>query len=214
MDYTTLKNRMVGEQLISRGIRDQAVLDAFYKVDRHKFVSDDLKKSSYQDYPLSISQGQTISQPYIVALMTEALELTKTDKVLEIGTGSGYQTAILAELAGQVYSIERLEGLANNAQAMLAELGYTNTHIKIGDGTLGWPQASFFDKILVTAASLRVPIPLGEQLKEQGKMVLPLGEQFAQALTLVHKNNGQLFTEKICDCVFVPLVGKYGLRRD
>lgn len=210
MDYAVLRERMVEEQLMPRGIKDQRVLDAFRKVERHKFIPESLKGSSYADFPVPIGEGQTISQPYIVALMTECLSLTGQEKILEIGTGSGYQAAILAELTKEVYSIERFEGLAKKAQDILNKLGYTNINIKVGDGTLGWPEAAPFDRIIITAASPRIPLPLIEQLKEDGKLILPLGESFGQVLTLAEKKKGKLESIEICGCVFVPLVGKYG----
>jgi protein-L-isoaspartate(D-aspartate) O-methyltransferase len=201
---------MVEEQIIPRGIKDERLLGVFRKVERHKFVSQELITNAYADFPVPIGEGQTISQPYMAALMTEQLALTGQERVLEIGTGSGYQTAILAELAKEVYSIERLPGLAQKAEGILNELGYTNIRIKVGDGTLGWKEAAPFDRIIVTAASPRIPLPLTEQLKDPGRLVLPLGETFSQALTVVEKKNGQVESVKICGCVFVPLVGKYG----
>ncbi len=210
MDYALLKNRMVQEQLIPRGIKNQKVLDAFYKVERHKFVPPELLGSAYGDYPLAIGDGQTISQPYIVAVMTEYLDLTGKERVLEIGTGSGYQTAILAQLCRQVYSIERIANLAQKAKDLLGDLGYSNIEITIGDGTLGWPQAAPFDRIIITAATNRIPGPLIEQLKEGGKLIAPLGETFSQTLTLAEKQKDKVNLREICDCVFVPLVGKYG----
>ncbi len=187
MDYTILKKRMVEEQLIPRGINDPRVLDAFQKVERHKFIPKDLASNAYADFPVPIGNGQTISQPYIVALMTECLNLTGEEKVLEIGTGSGYQTAILAELSKEVYSVERFENLAKNAQDLLNELGYANIKVKVGDGTLGWPEAAPFDRIIITAASARIPLPLTQQLKANGKLIMPLGESFSQVLTLFEK---------------------------
>lgn len=210
MDYAVLRKRMVEEQLIPRGIKNQRVLDAFYKVERHKFVPEELRISAYADFPIPIGEAQTISQPYIVALMSECLDLTGQEKVLEIGTGSGYQAAILAELAKEVYSIERFEVLSKRAQTVLNELSYANIKIKVGDGTLGWLEAGPFDRIIVTAASPRIPLPLTEQLKESGKLILPLGESFSQVLTLVEKKNDKLESIEICGCVFVPLVGKHG----
>lgn len=201
---------MVQEQLIPRGISNPKALDAFYKVERHKFVPKDLISSAYADFPLAIGENQTISQPYIVALMTECLDLTGKERILEIGTGSGYQTAILAGLAQQVYSIERIDNLAQKAKDLLESLGYSNIEIMRGDGTLGWPEAAPFDRIIITAATSHIPEPLIEQLKERGKLIIPLGGSFSQALTLAEKENNQLKLRKICDCVFVPLVGKYG----
>lgn len=207
---------MVQEQLIPRGIKDPRALHAFSKIERHKFIPENLRNAAYADFPLPIGEGQTISQPYIVALMTESLNLTGNDKVLEIGTGSGYQTAILAELAGEVYSIERFELLAERAQTILRELGYKNIKIKVGDGTLGWQEASPFDRIIITASSPKIPLPLIDQLADNGKLILPLGESFSQVLTLVEKKEGKLKSIDVCGCVFVPLIGKYGWsnRRD
>ncbi len=210
MDYEILRKRMVQEQLIPRGIKNPTVLNVFSKIERHKFIPESLRSSAYADFPLSIGEGQTISQPYIVALMTECLDLTGKEKVLEIGTGSGYQTAILAELAGEVYSIERFEVLTERAQTLLSELGYKNIKIKVGDGTLGWEEAAPFDRIIITAASPKIPLPLIEQLADSGKLILPLGESLAQVLTLVEKKEGKLKSMDICGCVFVPLVGKHG----
>ena len=203
---------MVEEQLIPRGIKNERVLEAFIKIERHRFVPEELSASAYADYPLPIGEGQTISQPYIVALMTEALLLTGNEKVLEIGTGSGYQAAILSELVKEVYSIERFDSLAKKTEATLKELGYLNIKIKIGDGTFGWPEEAPFDRIIITAASPRIPLPLAEQLNEGGKIILPLGDGFSQLLTLGNKINGKIETTEICNCVFVPLVGKYACK--
>jgi protein-L-isoaspartate(D-aspartate) O-methyltransferase len=210
MDYAILKRRMVEEQLIPRGIKEKRILDAFYKVERHKFIPEELRGSAYADFPVPIGEGQTISQPYIVALMTEYLALTGEEKVLEIGTGSGYQAAILAELAQEVYTIERFSNLAEKARSVFKELGYVNVKVKVQDGTLGWQEEAPFDRIIITAASPRIPLPLSEQLKENGRLVLPLGDGFAQVLTLVEKKKEKLELSQICGCVFVPLVGKYG----
>jgi protein-L-isoaspartate(D-aspartate) O-methyltransferase len=200
---------MVEEQLIPRGIKDPRVLAAFYKVDRHKFIPQATLTSAYGDFPLAIGEGQTISQPYIVALMSECLSLTGREKVLEIGTGSGYQAAILAELAGEVYSIERLSGLAEKSQVLLGDLGYANIKLKVGDGTLGWPEFAPFERIIITAAAPRVPLPLTEQLSDNGKLIMPQGNSFSQTLTLFEKREGKLKSREICACVFVPLVGKF-----
>ncbi|MDP3732661.1 MAG: protein-L-isoaspartate(D-aspartate) O-methyltransferase [Candidatus Omnitrophota bacterium] len=210
MDYEILRKRMVDEQLIPRGIKDPKVLNAFYRIERHKFIPEDSRSSAYADFPLPIGEGQTISQPYIVALMTESLNLTGKERLLEVGTGSGYQTAILAELAGEVYSIERFEFLGKMAQTILSGLGYKNIKIKVGDGTLGWEEGAPFDRIIITAASPKVPLPLIEQLADNGKLILPLGESFSQVLTLVEKKDGKLKSVDICGCVFVPLIGKHG----
>ena len=209
MDFETLRKRMVQEQLIPRGIKDPRVLEAFYKVERDKFVPEISRSCAYADYPLPIGEGQTISQPYIVALMTECLGLSGKEKVLEIGTGSGYQTAILAELAKEVYSIERFQVLAKKADDTIKSLGYANIRINVGDGTLGWPEEAPFDRIIVTAASPVVPGPLLEQLKAQGRLILPLGENFSQVLTLIEKKETDFEYTDICACVFVPLVGRY-----
>ncbi len=211
MDFTALRKRMVDEQIIPRGIKDMRVLEAFYKVERHKFVPAAYLSSSYGDFPLSIGEGQTISQPYMVALMTELLELTGKEIVLEVGTGSGYQTAILGELAKEVYSIERIELIKNNANGLLNQLGYKNIKIITADGTLGWPDEQIkFDRIIVTAASPEIPKPLIGQLKNGAKLVLPLGDSLGQMLAVVDKDKeGNVKKQNICGCVFVPLVGKY-----
>ncbi len=213
-DYAALRKRMLEEQLIARGIKNERLLAAFLKVERHKFVSSDLRPSAYSDFPLPIGEGQTISQPYIVALMTECLDLSGSEKILEIGTGSGYQTAILAELAKEVYTIERFKHLALQAEDLFKELGYNNIKLRVGDGTLGWAEGAPFERIIITAASPRVPLPLAEQLKDGGKMVLPLGESFSQVLTVVEKKNQKIEYKEICGCVFVPLVGKYGWNKN
>ena len=212
MDYTTARLRMVEEQLLRRDIKDERVLEVFKKIERHKFIPKDLITNAYADFPVPIGENQTISQPYIVALITEQLSLTGEEKILEIGTGSGYQTAILAELAKEVYSIERLEYLNKRAEIVLKELGYKNIKMKVDDGTLGWPEFAPFDRIIITAASPRIPLPLIEQLKENGKLILPLGESLGQVLTLVEKKKDKLESIRICGCVFVTLIGKYGYR--
>lgn len=210
MDFDTLRNRMVDEQLIPRGIKDIRVLNAFRKVPRHRFLPKELINSAYADHPLPIGEGQTISQPYIVALMTEHLKILGEERILEIGTGSGYQVAILAELAKEVYSVERIANLAQNAIKILDELKITNVKIKVGDGTMGWEEFSPFEGIIVTAGAPDIPLPLIEQLKENGKMVVPIGGTFSQVLTLVEKIKAKIKTTDICGCVFVPLLGKYG----
>jgi protein-L-isoaspartate(D-aspartate) O-methyltransferase len=210
MDYSSLRKRMVEEQLIARGINDKRVIDAFRKVERHRFVNDEKKTSAYADFPVPIGEGQTISQPYIVAVMTQSLDLSGAEKVLEIGTGSGYQTAILAELAKDIFTIERLEKLSLHAASTLTETGYKNIHFSVGDGTLGWKEEAPFDRIIITAASPQVPLPLTEQLDNTGKLVLPLGHQGSQILTLVKKIENKFESTYICSCVFVPLIGKFG----
>ncbi len=210
MDFKILRERMVAEQLIPRGISDPRVLEVFGKVERHRFVSEISRSSAYADHPLAIGEAQTISQPYMVALMTECLRLSGKERVLEIGTGCGYQAAILAELCAQVYSVERFESLSVKAQSALCALGYNNVHTRVADGTLGWPEESPFDAIIVTAACPLVPPPLLEQLKDGGRLVLPLGERYSQVLTVIENKNKQFVHTDICGCVFVPLVGKYG----
>jgi len=208
--FFELRNRMVEEQLIPRGIRDPRVLDAMRKVPRHLFVDESLRDRAYGDYALPIGEGQTISQPYMVAAMTEALELKGDEKVLEIGTGSGYQTAILAELARHVYSIERIPSLAMKAEKLLRKLGYTNISIKVANGTLGWEEEKPFDGIIVTAGSPDVPPTLVEQLKEDGRLVIPVGSKFSQILKKVIKTKEGTVTIDLFPCVFVPLIGEYG----
>ncbi|MFA6350195.1 MAG: protein-L-isoaspartate(D-aspartate) O-methyltransferase [Candidatus Omnitrophota bacterium] len=212
MDFAVLRKRMVDEQITERGIKDKRVLGAFYKVEREKFVPANYLNSSYGDFPLPIGNNQTISQPYIAALMTELLGLTGKETVLEVGTGSGYQTAILAELAKEVYSIERIEEIKNSAEDILKQLGYNNINIIAADGTLGWPEERIkFDRIIVTAASPDVPEPLLKQLNNNGRMVLPIGDILGQMLTVVEKDKeGKISRQNISGCVFVPLVGKYG----
>jgi protein-L-isoaspartate(D-aspartate) O-methyltransferase len=209
MYYEALRKKMVQEQLIPRGITERRVLEAFLKVERHEFIPQDLKSNAYADFPLPVGEGQTISQPYIVALMTESLGLTGKERVLEIGTGSGYQAAILAELAGEVYTIERLLNLSQRSRELLLGLGYQNIKFKSGDGTLGWPEEAPFERIIITAATSVIPEPLADQLKEGGRLILPLGESFSQVLTLITKRDNKLESEDICGCVFVPLVGKH-----
>lgn len=210
MNYKKLREQMVEEQLIPRGITDQRVLAAFYKVERDKFVPSDMRKNAYQDYPLSIGEGQTISQPYMVALMTQSLKLEGEEKVLEIGAGSGYQTAILAELSREVYSVERIRILAERAKRLLGKLGYVNIKIFVGDGTLGWEEYSPYDRILVTAGARQIPQPLIEQLGEDGIMVIPVGNSYSQDLRVARKRKKKIKTVTIEKCVFVPLIGKYG----
>ncbi len=209
-DDVILRNGMVEEQLIPRGIGDGKVLAAMRKAPRHLFTSGKSLENSYADYPLPVGEGQTISQPYMVALMTQCLELKGGEKVLEIGTGSGYQAAILAEIAKEVYSVERYDTLAQKAQAILDGLGYKNIKIKTGDGTEGWGEFAPYDGIIVTAGAPSVPEPLIEQLAEHGRLIIPVGGPFGQELLLIRKNQGEFTQESICGCTFVPLVGKYG----
>jgi len=201
---------MVKTQIIARGIKDPLVIQAIKRVPRHMFVDESLIYEAYGDYPLPIGEGQTISQPYMVASMTEQLELTGGEKILEIGTGSGYQAAVLAEIVREAYTIERIEPLAKRAKEILDRLGYKNIHISVGDGTLGLPEYSPYDAIIVTAASPDVPPPLFEQLKESGRMVIPISDYFGQTLVRVKKKNGKEIRERLYGCVFVPLIGDFG----
>ena len=203
------RERMVEEQLVRRGIANDRVLAAMRRVPRHLFVDEALRERAYGDHPLPIGEEQTISQPYIVALMSQLLDLEESLKVLDIGTGSGYQTAVLAELVRRVCSIERLPRLAQRARSLLETLGYSNVWIRVGNGALGWPDEAPFDRILVATGGPSIPSPLFDQLAEGGKMVLPLGDQANQTLTLVEKIRGQMVTTAHGDCKFVKLVGKF-----
>ena len=203
---------MVDTQLRQRGIRDERVLTAMARVPRHEFVADPYRAQAYDDNPLPIGEGQTISQPYIVALMLEMLHLSEEDIVLEIGTGSGYQTALLAQLSRHVYSIERHATLAAQAQAVLARLGYRNVTIEVGDGSKGFPAHAPFDGIIVSAAAPELPQALFEQLKEGGRLVIPVGPAEAQFLPLVTKEEGKPVLSEQIPCRFVPLIGEQGYR--
>lgn len=205
-DYETMRERMVETQIKARGVKDPRVLAAMLKVERHLFVPRDLHPTAYSDQPLPIGEGQTISQPYIVALMTELLDLKGDEKVLEVGTGSGYQAAILAELAKEVYTIEIIEKLATSAEKLLLDLGYKNIKVKAGDGYLGWPEATPFDAVIVTCAPDHIPTPLMDQLKEGGRMVIPVGE-FTQELKKIVKRGGKLETTNVIPVIFVPMTG-------
>ena len=207
-DLARERQRMVQEQLVPRGIHDGHVLAAMAKVSREEFVPADSRAATYEDGPLPIGYGQTISQPYIVAFMTEQLRLSPTDRVLEIGTGSGYQAAILAELAREVYTIEIVAPLAQSAEAALQRLGYKNVHVKVGDGYKGWPENAPFDAIIVTCAPDKVPQLLTDQLKESGRMIIPVGDRFAQQLYLLEKKNGQLKESVTLPVRFVPMSGE------
>ncbi|HRU46255.1 MAG TPA: protein-L-isoaspartate(D-aspartate) O-methyltransferase [Candidatus Marinimicrobia bacterium] len=205
-DYYQLRQKMVNEQIIARGVRAESVIKAMQKVERHLFVPEQYRNFAYSDRPLPIGEGQTISQPYIVALMTELLDLKKSDKVLEIGTGSGYQAAILAEICDSVYTIEIIPSLGKQAQALLKELGYHNIHCKIGDGYLGWPEHAPYDGIIVTCAPSKIPQPLKEQLAEGGRMVIPVGATYTQELVLVTKTKGKLIQKSVIPVRFVPML--------
>lgn len=210
MDYESERKIMVEEQLVGRGIRDRRVLDAMGKVPRHLFVEEALRSRAYGDYPLPIGEKQTISQPYMVALMTESLELKGNEKVLEIGTGSGYQSAVLAELCEKVYSVERIKSLAVKARDRLDSLGYLNVAIKIFDGTYGWIEHAPYDAIIVTAGAPDIPKSLIDQLAVGGRMVIPIGDEFSQTLVKLEKSRDGITTTNICGCVFVKLVGNHG----
>jgi len=201
---------MVKEQISARGVEDERVIDAMLRVPRHVFVDKIYEHQAYNDYPLSVGHGQTISQPYMVAVMTELLELVPGDHVLEIGTGSGYQTAILALLCKMVYTIERLSALKERARGQLERLCLTNVAYMTGDGSLGWPQFAPFDGIIVTAGAPEVPNALIEQLAEKGRLVIPVGSEYYQTLNLVTKQRGRIFRKELFECTFVPLVGKQG----
>ncbi|HDL54251.1 MAG TPA: protein-L-isoaspartate(D-aspartate) O-methyltransferase [Proteobacteria bacterium] len=202
---------MVDSQLVPRGIKDPRVLEAMRKVPRHLFVQETQRGSAYEDYPLPIGDGQTISQPFMVALMTEALNLTGEESVLEVGTGSGYQTAVLAELSCKVYSVERIPSLAGQARKTLDSLGYKNILVRLSDGSLGWPEYAPFDRIMVTAGAPSIPEPLVEQLAEGGILVVPVGSSLSQELVQVtRKQDGSVSQRKMGGCVFVRLVGKHG----
>ncbi|PYM15188.1 MAG: protein-L-isoaspartate O-methyltransferase [Candidatus Rokuibacteriota bacterium] len=206
--FTRERERMVEEQLARRGITDERVLDAMRRVPRELFVDEALRERAYGDHPLPIGEEQTISQPYIVALMTSLLSVDER-QVLEVGTGSGYQTAVLAEIARRVCSIERLPRLAQRARSLVESLGYTNVWIRVGNGALGWPDEAPFDRILVTAGGPAVPAPLYDQLAESGRMVVPLGNEVNQVLTLVQKVDGRMVVSDHGECKFVKLVGRY-----
>ena len=208
VDFAAQRQRMVMEQLMPRGIHEERVLAAMAKVPREEFVPEDLRAASYTDQPLPIGYGQTISQPFIVAFMTEQLRLAPGDRVLEIGTGSGYQAAILAELVAEVYSIEIIEPLAKTAEATLERLGYKNVNVKAGDGYKGWPEHAPFDSVVVTCAPDHVPQPLADQLKEGGRMIIPVGGFGDQELYLLEKKNGQLEQRAVEPVRFVPMTGE------
>jgi protein-L-isoaspartate(D-aspartate) O-methyltransferase len=207
-DFAVQRQKMVQQQLVTRDINDQRVLAVMAKVPREEFVTAESRAAAYEDGPLPIGYGQTISQPYIVAFMTQQLRPKPTDRVLEVGTGSGYQAAILADLVSEVYSIEIVEPLARNAEATLQRLGYKNVHLKTGDGYKGWPEAAPFDAIIVTCAPDKVPQPLVDQLKDDGRMVIPVGDKFAQQLYLLEKKNGQLKQSATLPVRFVPMTSE------
>ncbi len=209
-DYHVARQKMVKTQLISRGINDPGVLEAMGKVPRECFIDEALDLEAYNDHPLPIGQKQTISQPYIVALMTEALKLTEEKKTLEIGTGSGYQTAILAELSRKVYTVERIRALMVKARQTLQDLEYSNILFKAFDGTLGWQEYEPYDAIIVTAGSPRIPQPLLDQLADGGRLIIPVGNKYGQDLIKVTNEKGSFIKENLGGCRFVDLVGAHG----
>ena len=213
MNFTRARERMIEEQLVGRGITDLRVLAAMARIERHRFVAEALQTRAYEDKPLPIGERQTISQPYMVALMTQVLALRGHERVLEIGTGCGYQTAVLAELAATVYTVERLGPLAAGARAILEASGYTNVVTRVGDGSLGWTDEGPFDAILVTAGTPQVPRPLVAQLREGAALVFPIGEEELQTLVRIRKEEGALREEYFGDCRFVKLVGRHGWRQ-
>jgi protein-L-isoaspartate(D-aspartate) O-methyltransferase len=210
VNFKKARERMVETQLAGRGIRDERVIEAMRKVPRHMFVDEALREQAYNDHPLPIAEKQTISQPYVVALMTESLELAGSEKVLEIGTGSGYQSAVLAELAGRVFSIERHPDLAFRANVVLQKLGYQNVIIRVGDGSMGWPDDAPFDGVVVTAGTPKIPQPLVDQLAMGGRLVVPVGDRFGQDLVLVRRLADGIRKTSLGGVRFVDLVGKWG----
>lgn len=205
---------MVEHQLKGRGINDEKVLTAMAKIPRELFVPHEYRDSAYKDGPLPIGEGQTISQPYMVALMTQCLQLQGHEKVLEIGTGSGYQTAVLLSITPHIYSIERLPTLAQFAVDNLKALGYENVKIKVGDGSCGWPEEKPFDAIIVTAAALTIPEVLKDQLSDGGRLVIPVGPRYSQDLFKVTRSGNDFITEEVTGCVFVPLIGRHGWQEE
>ncbi|HZH72474.1 MAG TPA: protein-L-isoaspartate(D-aspartate) O-methyltransferase [Mariniphaga sp.] len=210
--FFALRNKMVKNQIERRGIRDSKILDAFRKVERHKFVPDEYVAHAYSDSPLPIDEGQTISQPYIVAYMTDALNLQSSDKVLEIGTGSGYQAAILAEICDSVFTIELFESLGKRAREIFDKSGYSNIYSKVGDGYKGWREYAPFDAIMVTASPEKIPEPLKAQLAEGGRMIIPVGAAPVQHLVILRKRNGRIKEERVLPVRFVPMIDSLGNR--
>jgi len=213
-EYVVARNAMVDRQLAARGIRDRRVLDSMRTVPRHLFVDEHRRVEAYDDNPLSIGYGQTISQPYMVAIMTELLALGGNERVLEVGTGSGYQTVVLASLCKWVYTIERIQALSAGAQKTLELCGYRNVTFRVGDGTQGWPSEAPFEGIIVTAGAPTIPHVLFNQLTEGGILVIPVGDKFSQMLKRVVKINGRMKTESHTPCRFVDLVGQYAWREE
>lgn len=211
-DFSLERHRMVEEQIARRGLNDARLLAVFDQVPRHLFVPEKYRNAAYEDLPVPLAFGQTVSQPYIVALMTSLLELNGGERVLEVGTGSGYQAAILAQLAGEVHTIEFIPELAAGAEKQLKELEYNNVYVHVGDGSLGWPQAAPYAGIIVTAGSPNVPKPLLEQLDEGGRLVLPIGDRRYQLLKVLTRRREEFIERVITGVAFVPLRGRYGWR--
>jgi len=210
IDYAQARERMVQEQLVSRGIKDTQVLGVMARVPRHLFIESELRDQAYEDHPLPIGANQTISQPYMVALMAEALELKGTERVFEVGTGSGYLAAVLSELCAEVFSVETVEKLASKARNLLTSLGYRNVSVLMGDGTLGWEEHSPYDAVVISAAAPCIPRPLLEQLKTPGYLVFPMGEKELQTLVRIRKDKAGIREEYLGECQFVKLKGQYG----
>lgn len=210
--YATARERMVQEQILARGVTDSRTLEAMLEVPRHLFVDDAMRARAYGDYPLPIASGQTISQPYIVAFMTQALRLAGHERVLEIGTGSGYQAAVLSRLCQQVYTVERLNSLLANARRVFGSLRYYNIVAKLDDGTLGWPEYGPYDAIIVTAGGPSIPEPLIDQLADPGRLIIPVGNQDVQELQLLTKEEGEVQVENLASVRFVDLIGEHGWR--
>lgn len=209
-DYPSFRNRMVEEQIKGRGVREKKVLNAMLKIPRHLFVDESLREKAYDDHPLPIGEGQTISQPYMVALMTNLLQLRENDRVLEIGTGSGYQTAVLSTLALNVFTVERIESLSKKAEKVLDSLGINNVEFRVSDGTRGWPEKALFDGIIITAGSPDTPKAYFKQLAENGRLVIPVGGEGTQTLYRYKKTGKDFQKERITNCIFVKLIGKFG----
>ena len=210
MNYELSRKQMVDQQIIRRGVNDPRVIAAMQKVPRHLFVQEALQYRGYDDNPLPIGQAQTISQPYIVALMSQNLNIKGGEKVLEIGTGSGYQAAVLAEMGAKVFTIERVEKLYHNSRKLLEDLKYHDIAVKLGDGTIGWAGHAPYDRSIVTAGAPEVPKAYWDQLAEGGRIAIPVGDVHVQSLVLVDKIEGKEVKSQVCGCVFVPLIGKYG----
>jgi protein-L-isoaspartate(D-aspartate) O-methyltransferase len=210
IDYAQARERMVEKQLVSRGIHDPRVLRTMAKVPRHLFLENELWDRAYEDHPLPIGANQTISQPYMVALMVEALELKGAERVLEVGTGSGYAAAVLGELCAEVFTVEAVEELALKARTLLSSLGYRNVSVRVGDGTLGWEEYAPYDAVVISAAAPCIPRPLLDELNSPGRLVFPMGEKELQTLVRIRKDTTGIREEYLGECLFVQLKGRYG----